>query len=474
MGHSRTIAEKARTPAYAFPEPAAETAPWDPDDSPARARVETALIIAGLGAMLLILPRYAWGDGSYRYVQLAAMLTQGTMPDAKYSMLGPVLSAPLWLAGKAFGAEEWWCLRYNAFLLIGGVTFCYFALRGKIPRRLLRTFILLLVFGSMFPFHQLWYYGEVFTAILVMTGTVAILINKVRPGWFAIVIAVANTPATLPALTLLTVHRIWDSRRLRWALAVPAAVTLVLLESWIRRGSPFATGYETNHGNPTIMPYSGLPGFSYPIFFGLLSLTLSFGKGLLFFAPGLFLPARGRLRGLAGRCKGIDPTCPYDLWMAFVIGLILTYATYWSWSGATFWGPRYLLFASIPASFALAVRLFQPGPSIAADVITVVALGMSLWAGLNGAVFGDVDTSKVCWPDGNGLYEAPLCYYTPEFSALWYPFVENKTLTTGQQIYLLYGLAVAAYIMWRPVIRLAREAGGLLAPAVVRARSMRW
>ncbi|NKZ02397.1 hypothetical protein [Actinomadura latina] len=424
--------------------------------------------------MLFILPRYAWGDGSYRYAQLTALLEQGAMPDAKYSMIGPILSAPLWLGGRLFGAEEWWCLRYNAFLLIGGVTFFYLALRSRVPRRLLRTFILLLVFGSMFPYHQLWYYGEVFTAILVMTGTIAILIDKVRLGWFTVVIAVASTPATLPALTLLTAHRIWDSRRLRWALAVLAAVTLVMLESWIRRGSPFNTGYDINYGRRTIMPFSGLPGFSYPIFFGLLSLTLSFGKGLLFFAPGLFLPVRSRLKELAGRCKRFDPVAAYELWMAFAIGLILTYATYWSWSGSTFWGPRYLLFASVPASFVLAVRVFRPGTAIGADVITVVALTMSLWAGLNGAVFGDVDTIKVCWPDGKGLYEAPLCYYTPEFSALWYPFVENKVLTTGQQIYLLYGLAVAAYLMWRPVMCLARRAAGLLAPAVVRARTVRW
>jgi hypothetical protein len=451
------------------------TVAGDPDDNLVHAGIETALIVVGLAAMLFILPRHPWGDGSVRYAQLTAALTHGTMPDTKYSMIGPVFSIPFWLVGRVFGAEEWWCLRYNTFLLIGGVAFCYLALRGKVPQRLLRTFLLLLVFGSMFPYHQLWYYGEVFTAILVMTGTLAIVVDKVRPGWIAMVLGVANTPATLPALALLTTRQIWGSRRLRWAVVVPAAIALVLLESWIRRGSPFATGYdEGNHGSRTIMPYSGLPGFSYPLFFGLLSLTLSFGKGLLFFAPGLFLPVRGRLTDLAGRCKGIDLTRLYDLWMAFVIGLILTYATYWSWSGSTFWGPRYLLFASVPASFALAVRLFRSGPSIVADIITVAALAMSLWAGLNGAVFGDVDTPKVCWPGGTGLYEAPLCYYTPEFSALWHPFVENKTLTTGQQIYLLYGLAVAAYIMWRPVAHLARRAVELLAPAVVQAKSVRW
>lgn len=474
MGQNRIIGSTTRVAENALPTPVAVTVLEDLDDNPVSALIETTLIITGLGAMLFLLPRYPWGDGSIRYAQLTAMLTQGTMPDAKYSMMGPIFSVPLWLIGKAFNAEEWWCLRYNTFLLIGGVAFCYLALRGKVPPRLLRTFILLLVFGSMFPYHQLWYYGEVFTAILVMTGTMAIVITKARPGWFAVIIAVANTPATLPALTLVTARRIWDSRRLRWAVAVPAAIVLVLLESWIRRGNPFATGYEENHGSVTIMPYSGLPGFSYPLFFGLLSLTLSFGKGLLFFAPGLFLPVRSRLKDLTNQSRGVDLTGLYELWMAFVTGLILTYAMYWSWSGSTFWGPRYLLFASVPAAYVLAVRLLRPGPSVVADIVTVTALAMSLWAGLNGAVFGDVDTPKVCWPDGSGIYEAPLCYYTPEFSALWYPFVQSKTLTTGQQIYLMYGVAVAVYIMWRPVTRLARRAGGVLAPALLQAKSVRW
>jgi hypothetical protein len=473
MVRSEATRKAARAGANTSPMTGSATVAGDPDDNPVRARIETTLIIVGLAAMLFVLPRHAWGDGLSRYTQLTATLTQGTMPDTKYSMVGPIFSAPFWLVGKAFGAAEWWCLRYNTFLLIGAVAFCYFALRRKVPRRLLRTFILLLVFSSMFTYHQLWYYGEVFTAILVMIGTMTIVIDKARPGWIAMILGVANTPATLPALTLLTTRQIWGSRRLRWAVAVPAAIGLVLLESWIRRGSPFATGYEGDHGPRTIMPYSGLPGFSYPLFFGLLSLTLSFGKGLLFFAPGLFLPVRGRLTDLAGQCRAVDLTRLYELWMAFVIGLILTYATYWSWSGSVFWGPRYLLFASVPAAFALAVRLFRSGPSIVADIVTVAALAMSLWAGLNGAVFGDVDLN-VCWPGGTGDYEAPLCYYTPEFSALWYPFVKGKILTTGELTYFLYGLAVAAYVMWRPVARLAQRAGGLLAPAVVQARSVRW
>ncbi|TDD05567.1 hypothetical protein E1292_16995 [Nonomuraea deserti] len=439
-------------------------------DNRLAATVETVLIIIGFAGMLFLLPRLDWGDGSVRYHQLTALLEQGAVPEGKYSMVGPLFSAPLWLIGEIGGSPDWWTLRYNLFLLVGGVVFVWFALRDLLPRPLLRRFILLLIFASMFAHHQLGYNGEMFTAILVLSGSVALVGGRTWPGWLTVAIGVANTPATLPALIMMVAKWVWDVRRLRWVLAVLTAVGLVMAEAWLRRGSPLATGYEgDDRGNRTIMPYSGLPGFSYPIFFGLLSLILSFGKGLLFFAPGLFLPVRQRLRDLAaGRQL-------YELWLAFVIGLLLLYAMYWSWSGSSFWGPRYLLFAAVPAAFALAVRCHRPGDSAGADLVTVLALGLSIWAGLNGAVFGDVDVPKVCWPDGAGQYEAPICFYTPEFSALWYPFVAGgKPLSTGQWIYLTYGLAVGVYLLAGPLLRLVGHLRTWVGFATARIRAVHW
>ncbi|MBO3748385.1 hypothetical protein J5X84_20105 [Streptosporangiaceae bacterium NEAU-GS5] len=107
---------------------------------------------------------------------------------------------------------------------MGGVAFVWFALRNRLPRPLLRRFILLLVFASMFAHHQLGYNGEVFTAILVLIGTVALLGNRAWPGWLAVAVGVASTAAALPAMALMTAKRAWYVRRLRWVLAVCAAV----------------------------------------------------------------------------------------------------------------------------------------------------------------------------------------------------------------------------------------------------------
>src|SRR4051812_31312382 len=205
------------------------------DDSKVLACCEWLMILAGL-AVVFLLPYPIWGDGVTRYHQLDDLLAKGRLEGDKYSIVGPLFSAPLWLMGKAFGDPAGWCTYYNAALFALGVLLLYVMLRDRIPRRLLRTFILLLVYASMFPAHAVAYYGEVYTAIVVMLGTVAVLAGRRLSGWTAVVLGVANTPGALVAMTTMSAKRWWDTRRLRVALAVAAAVAVIMLENWIRRG----------------------------------------------------------------------------------------------------------------------------------------------------------------------------------------------------------------------------------------------
>ena len=148
----------------------------------------------------------------------------------------------------------------------------------------------------MFVAHLSFYYGEVFTALCVGLGVLVTARRFTRVGgWIAVILGVVNTPATLVGLGLLVLKRMLDSKHLRYLLVLVAAVLCIMVESWLRRGSIFNTGYNGDHGLKTIIPYSGQSGFSYPFFFGLLSIVFSFGKGLLFFVPGLLLPIRKTL-----------------------------------------------------------------------------------------------------------------------------------------------------------------------------------
>jgi hypothetical protein len=407
-----------------------------------QAIVETGFIVAGLLALLLLLPHQLNADGLYRFQGLSELLEQGKLSNMRYSIVGPMFSIPFWLLGKVYQTSAWWCERYNLVLFAVSLLVMYWLLKDRIDRRLIRKFFLILLAASMFAAHLSYYFGEVFTSLCVAIGILAVVIGYAIPGWIAIILGVVNTPASIIGLALVVVKRIVDTRRWRYILALLAAGCLIIAESWIRRGGPFVTGYEGVAGYRTVMPYSGLPGFSYPFFFGLLSILFSFGKGLIFFTPGLLLPVRKTLLKIQPYIK-LDLFAIYILWLCFLVGLILVYAKWWAWYGGAFWGPRFFLFASIPASFALATRLQYRSTSLLLNLFTLLVLLLSFWVGIDGAVFGQ-KALGICMAN-NYAMEA-LCFYTPEFSVLWHPFVVAIPLDKREIVYVVFSVMVFIYL----------------------------
>jgi len=394
-----------------------------------RARIETTLILGGLLALLFFLPHTMFGDGEKRYLELAQLLQGHGFSTDKYSLIGPLFSSPLWLLGALYRDPAWWLARFNLFIFAGGLGVIYLLLRHQVNRGLLRRFFLILIIGSMFPNHLKAYYGEVFTAVLVGVGVVAAVFGRRLAGWASVAIGVANTPATLVALGVALALRVWRRRKLRVALALVAAGVLILAENWVRRGNPLASRYES--------------GFTFPIVFGVLSLLFSFGKGVLWFAPGLLLPVKRRLLG-GGSKAGGQMYEVYLLWLAFLAGLILVYGHWYDWSGDWFWGPRFLLFASLPASFALAVWLSARDASWLAQAITLAALAWCVWVGINGAVYDQAPLLPYCF--GPASPDGAACQYLPQTSVLWSPLVTGMRLRWKSWLWVAYSLIVFAYL----------------------------
>src|SRR5258708_9676945 len=171
-------------------------------------------------------------------------------------MFGPFFSIPFWYLGKIYQTPFWWISRYNVFVFGAGLLATYWVLKDRVARSLLRKFCLPLVVASMFSYHLLFYYGEVFTAIFVAVGCVHIVVGPRLAGWCAIILGVVNTPATLLGLILLDAKHMLATRRVRYALAVIVTVALIMLESWIRRRSLFETCYTDKFGQRPIIPYS--------------------------------------------------------------------------------------------------------------------------------------------------------------------------------------------------------------------------
>jgi len=427
---------------------------------------ETSLIVLGLLAIFCLLPRDMKGDGLLRYQAVLGLVLNHRIPDSRYSLIGPIFALPLVWLGRKLGDPIAWALTYNQILCALSFLVSFLLLRQHMQRALLRKWYLLLIIASMLTAHLAFFYGEVFTALTVGFGLlIAYRPFAALPGWLLVALGVANSPAAVGGLVLLLLKRVVDSKRLRYILVVGAALIFMGLNNWLQHGNPLNPGYGDDVGFKTVMPYSGLPGFSYPLFFGLLSLLLSFGKGLFFFAPGLLLPIRKTLQS-HHRENALPLWQIYMLWIAFLTGLVLVYAHWWGWYGGVFWGPRFFLFAAIPASFALAVRLLHyTEASLAINILTLVVFLLSVWVCLDGAIY-QWSTSlfstmpAVCTQNHFNL--EMLCYYTPEFSALWLPFVQHPPLDAAQILFLLYVVLVAGYLALPLCLQVGCQVGRLL------------
>jgi len=397
------------------------------------ARIQVAAAALALVLLFFVIPHKISGDGMVRYESLNTLLTRRTISEQRYSYIGPLAASPIWLQ-KIRTDRLWWAERFNTILLALGVAAAWRLLGGVVSARARAAFILLLAAAGMMPNHVRNFYGEVFTAVCVATGLMAVLAANLRAGWILVVLGSANTPASLGGLAMVAAWRWWRGRTVDGLVAAIAAAALVLLENDIVRGGFLETSYAGDRGIRTVMPFSGRAGFSYPLALGALSLILSFGKGLAFFAPGLAFIARAR-RAAEDRIAAL-----LDAWMLFLAGLVLVYARWWAWYGGWYWGPRFLLFAVYPSALALAVLLSSPH-SARRRLVVALAVVWTFWVGVSGAVF-DTDGLGACMDNGYALEH--LCWYVPEFSPLFRHLVVRPPDLAAWQIVWIAFAAIAA------------------------------
>ncbi len=413
-------------------------------------------VFIGIAFVIVVLiPKTIAGDARLRFEALDSFMKTGQMVSPKYSFVGPLLSAPLYWLGAQFGAARPFTSFYNTLIFVLLLAFLWREFRTEFEPRVRRLVLLLVLFASMFVHHAQRYYGEMFTTALVVVGVCWLSRDLPMRGWAAIILGTLNTPASLIAASAVA---LWHARRVRsWRplLAPVIAFALMRLESFVVRGHFFDTGYNYDAGFRNALPYAGLPNFSYPFFFGLLSILLSFGKGLVFFVPGMFIPLPA---SVPARLRWVHTTL-----IVYVCGLVVTYAKWWSWYGGWFWGPRFFLVASIPASISLAFNLRNSSElHVAKRVLVAVALVMSFWVGANGLAFQGLGLD-VC--SANYFKLAEYCYYVPEMSVLWHPFVDGGSAIPAH----LRPLSFAAVGVWAIVMAwVGRELFAELARRCVR------
>ncbi|MBR6471501.1 MAG: hypothetical protein IKS83_06865 [Victivallales bacterium] len=398
------------------------------------------LLVVGF-ALYATMPNFQpGGDGGERLKFLTNLEIFRTVIPCKHSALMPLsASAALWLDLCYNGM--WFVLRHNLFLLALGLWAAWKLLRRlgwSIPAT--GNFCLLVMCGGLFGDAIRHFYGENFTALLVAIGSLWLACGSVW-GNFCLVIGVANIPATILAYGLILLRRIWEKRSWRPMLWLLPLNALLVGDHLLRYGFTLSTGYEGDAGYKTFMPYSGLPGFSYPFFLGVLGILFSFGKGMLFFFPALALWLEPRWRG-----KGTSHEL-LNCWLLFVAGLILVYAKWWSWYGGWSFGPRFFLFAGLPAVLLMINAIREaPRNSCRQNLLLLFIVFWQCYVGFCAVHYGMEGIFFLL--ENNYAYEA-FNHYIPEFTVLfnaWRPFPHGYRAWSLAIFHLLVAITVTAPI----------------------------
>ena len=415
-------------------------------------RSEAVLLCAGMAIVLTTFEAGIHSDGMARF-EAVRDLMRGVVFPTKYSLIQPALTAALAYAGRFLYIGSWTvAAHFNVVVFLVFALPIWLKLVDLYGSRIATRSFLLLLGASMLPHHLLRYYGEVLSAMAIATS---FLYARDRPVWavVSLAIGVANTPVLLVPVGIAAFVLLRQAPAL--VVGAVAASALIAAEMYMKVGMFWNSPYlaETEKGYQTVLPYSGQPGFSYPLFFGVLSVLFSFGKGLVWFVPGLLtLFDRTVLQQLR-----MSRTPAGWALAAFGISIVAIYSPWWAWYGGDFWGPRFFLILSLPASLALAAATISPATKTRAWLAMLI-LTLSVWVGVNGVVFGQ-QSMDVCW--ANDYQLEFLCWYVPEFSALWRPFVTQDLPTvlatiwnSQERIFALWQIVTWSYLSLS-VLRLA-------------------
>jgi hypothetical protein len=129
----------------------------------------------------------------------------------------------------------------------------------------------------------------------------------------------------------------------------------------------------------------------------------------------------------------------------FLAGMVVVYGSWWAWYGGFTWGPRFLIITSLPASLLLAAQVRRPPRSLVALTLVLAVLVLSLWVGVDGQAFGRY-AQGACAANRYALES--ICWYVPEFSVLWTPFVFQAPLTLPDGVLIAYAVGVTVYVAY--------------------------
>jgi hypothetical protein len=324
------------------------------------------------------------GDGAVRWNALTALMEERQLTSDKYSLIQPLIAAPLYLVGDLWSRIEVQfqqesvqpdreaqrlrrikkvVQRFNKIVIWGIAIWWYFLLHRSylftVKQAAWST--IFLVFGSfLIPYARDFYSECLWTALsLVILFLICRLRQQPfhalkRTTWGALIVCsslvIPLNPVLLFVLAGLTVlligRNVWHYPRPReitqylkayftpdvnaLLIAMVTGSVLCLTENIVRRGHPLNFGYASE-------------GFSTPFWYGLAGQLFSPTRGILFFIPTFFCG----MMLLSGRLSKGEPQNFVILSLVYSGLLVLVYSTWWAWHGGLYWGPRFFLPLSV-------------------------------------------------------------------------------------------------------------------------------
>ncbi len=235
----------------------------------------------------------------------------------------------------------------------------------------------------------LWVYAKTFTAeplqalglLLALAGSARAALGETRQTFWAgagVLIAVSAKLSMLP-LAAICLLPLTMARPITWPVPI-LAILLALAGHAVYNQARFGTVFETGYGTQAT-----LAAYTTPFLTGLYGLLLSSGKGLMWFAPVVWLAIPG---AIALRRAGATHT---RVILAIAIGFALALAIYSKfehWAGDGSFGPRYLI-PLLPLLFIpVAFFLNRAGPWRRALAALLATAGLAVQLGGVAIYFG--------------------------------------------------------------------------------------
>ncbi len=403
----------------------------------------TAACVAIALSGFVVVPQTVRGDDTVRAVMLRQM-ADGIKPDSKYSFIQPALSTPLyWLLDTLHFGIYAMTLQPLAWIALWCWAVWRCLARHRSPAFAHHAIVLTL--ASLVGAYLVGFGSDVFTALGMSGGLIVGLLGGSPAAralaWCVFVVAAANTPVMLAASAAVALWLVVTRRQVRYMLLPAGVLALVVAESTIVTGELSWTRYtrEVEHGELPLLPWGDVSGFGWPLWSGVLAVLFSFGRGLVFYIPTVW-NGPTRSTDAVGRAERA-------LWVAGVV-LIPIYATWWAWFGGLSFGPRFFMLLAAPGALAGAAVVCDESRSLARSAVAAVAVTLSAWVAVGGAVFGVTSAAFDRCVAGGTFQNFALCLYTPEYSGLWNPIWAADPIGL-RDLYLVAVMAAAVMpTMW--------------------------